>query len=181
VTTIKRVAALAFATTALVAAIVRPAEAYDPYWTRDPQAWDYARDGVHERYVFGGAKFRNNDQWDSDEGADCSGYAAKVWAVDRYTYPMTFYHPFSTRDFYYGFEYGVFKDRSVGKLLTTWTYRSDAGGPGDHMGFFRTKKADGSWTTYEARGSSYGIIVHTRKISTLISWNYKRSDRMSWG
>jgi hypothetical protein len=158
-----------------------PAQAFDSDWTRDPQGWNYARDGVNERYVFGGSTFRNNDKWDNDEGADCSGYAAKVWAVDRYTYPMTVYHPYSTANYYNGFQYSVFKSNSSARLLNTWTYRANNGGPGDHMGLFRTQTADGSWTTYEARGASYGIVVNTRTLSQLISWNYKRSDRSVWG
>lgn len=153
---------------------------YDPYRSKDA-SWDYARDGVWERYVFGGATFRNNDSWDSDEGLDCSGYAAKVWAVAHYSWPMSYYHPYSTYDFYYGFPYGVFKARTRAALLNTWTYRTSEGGPSNHMGLFRVQTSDGAWTTYEARGSSYGVVVHTRWLSTLINWNYKRMDRASWG
>ena len=157
----------------------RGADAYSTTWTKS-QALNYAGDGLWERYVFGGAKFRNNNYWDSDEGIDCSGYVAKVWAVDRYTYPMTFYHPYSTYNFYYGFPYEVFKDRSRGQLLNAWTYRSGSGGPGDHMGLFISQNSNGSWQMYEARGSSYGVVVTNRYISTLINWNYRRTDRRDW-
>jgi hypothetical protein len=179
---VSRTAAIAVTVIALILGLVPRAQAweYDPYRSKEA-SWDYARDGVRERYEWGGAKFRNNDNWDNDEGADCSGYAAKVWAVDHYSYPMTYYHPYSTFDFYYGFPYAFFKDRTRASLLTAWTYRDSEGGPSDHMGLFRTQTSDGSWTTYEARGSSYGIVVHTRWLSTLINWNYRRSDRKSWG
>jgi hypothetical protein len=166
--------------TGLMVATMRPAAAYSTTWTKT-QALDYAKDGVYERYVWGGAQFRNNDTWDSDEGVDCSGYAAKVWAVDRYTYPMTFHHPYSTADFYNGFAYGVFKDRSTAATMNAWTYRQSTGGPSDHMGLFISKNTDGTWKAYEAKGASYGVISSKKSISTLISYNYRRSDRKNWG
>jgi hypothetical protein len=155
----------------------RPAAAYSTAWTK-AQALDYAGDGLYERYVFGGAKFRNNNTWDSDEGLDCSGYVAKVWAVDRYTYPMTFYHPYSTTSFYNGFPYGVFKDRNTAQLLNAWVYkRSDGSG---HMGLFISKNSNGTWKAYEAKGASYGVVVSNQSISTLINRNYRRTDRKDW-
>jgi hypothetical protein len=160
-------------------ATTQPARAYSTSWTK-AQALDYAGDALYERYVYGGAKFRNNNYWDSDEGLDCSGYVAKVWAVDRYTYPMTFYHPYSTYNFYYGFPYGVFKDRTTAQLLNAWVYRASTGGPSDHMGLFISRNSDGTWRVYEARGASYGVIAANRSISTLISYNYRRTDRKNW-
>ena len=179
---LKRCATITGVLIAVIVGLIPHASAweYDPYRSKSASL-EYAKDGVWERYLFGGATFRNNNTWDSDEGADCSGYAAKVWAVDRYSWPMDFYHPYSTEHFYYGFPYAVFKDRRTASLLTAWTYRDNEGGPGNHMGLFRTKTGDGSWTTYEARSSSYGIVVHTRTLSKLISWNYRRTDRKSWG
>jgi hypothetical protein len=162
----------------LTAGISRPAQAYSTTWTK-AQALDYATDGLWEKYVFGRAQFRNNNTWDSDEGMDCSGYAAKVWAVDRYTYPMTNYHPYSTSSFYYGFPYEVFKDRTTAQLLNAWTYRYDNNTKG-HMGLFISKNADGTWKVYEARDSSSGVISASRSISSLISRNYRRTDRKDW-
>ena len=155
------------------------ADAYSTTWTK-AQALDYAGDGLYERYEYGRAQFRNNDTWDSDEGIDCSGYVAKVWAVDRYTYPMTNYHPYGTYHFYNGFPYEVFKDRTTAQLLNAWTYRVSAGGPSDHMGLFISKNSNGTWKVYEAKGASYGVIASNKSITTLISYNYKRSDRKDW-
>lgn len=177
---LKRSASVTVLLVALLVGLVKPASAYDSTWSRT-QASYYAWYGVYERYVLGGATYRDNNYWDSDEGADCSGYAAKVWAVDKYTYSMTFYHPYSTSNFYSGFAYEVFRDRSSPYFMDAWTYREANGGPGNHMGLFRTRNSDGTWTTYEAKGSSYGIIIGNRSVSTLINWNYKHSDRVSWG
>jgi hypothetical protein len=165
---------------ALLLGVVRPAAAYDPGWTRS-QAGSYAWYGVKERYVLGLGKFRDNDAWDSDEGEDCSGYVAKNWAIDQYTLPMSNYHPYDTLAFYKGIPYEVFLDRRSGSYLSAWTYRAEYGGPGNHMGHFRLQNSDGTWTTYEAKGKDFGIIIGTRSISTLISWNYRRSDRRDWG
>jgi hypothetical protein len=159
---------------------VSPAHAYDTTWTRNTAA-NYAYSGVHERYVYGGSKWRDNNTWDSDEGADCSGFAAKAWAVEHATAIGTTYHPYSTYSFYYGFPYEVFKDRTVGYFVNAWTFRDSEGGPSNHMGLFRLRNSDGTWTTYEARGDKYGIVIYTRSLSTLISWNYRRTDRKNWG
>ncbi len=160
--------------------LATPAAAYSTTWSRG-QALSYASAGLKERYVYGGSTFRNNDRWDSDEGADCSGYAAKVWAVEHYTSSMTVYHPYSTASFYNGFSYEVFKDRRYPFYMRAWVYRSSAGGPGNHMGLFDQSNTDGTWTTLEARGASYGIVRYRRSLSTLISWNYKQTDRKNWG
>jgi hypothetical protein len=154
--------------------------AYEPRYTR-LQAYKYASDGVHERYVFGGSKFRNNNRWDSDEGIDCSGYAAKVWAVKTYHSPMYAYHPYSTKSFYDGIGYGRFKDRRYPYFMRIWVYRKSAGGPGNHMGLFDKRNADGTWMTFEARGAAYGVVYIRRSLSTLISWKYKLVERKDWG
>ncbi len=156
-----------------------PAEAYSSTWSHD-DAHYYAYRGIHERYVYGGSKFRDNNRWDSDEGIDCSGFAAKAWAVEHETAHMTVYHPYSTSSFYFGFPYGVLRDRNVGWFATVWVYRDSQGGPSDHMGLFGTRNSNGTWSTYEARGSAYGVVINTRSISTLISWNYRRLARKNW-
>jgi hypothetical protein len=170
--------ALAFFSAALVG-LGSPAQAYDASWDHNDAAW-YAWTGVYERYVFGGSKWRDNNRWDSDEGTDCSGFAAKAWAVPNYTSTMTTYHPYSTANFYFGFPYGVFRTRTVGWYATVWVYRASQGGPSDHMGLFHSRNSDGTWTTYEAKGSAYGVVINRRSLSTLISWNYRRLARKNW-
>jgi len=174
-----RLATIVVMLSSLIAGTVSPAQAYSSNWSHNSAAW-YAYYGVHERYVFGGAKYRNNNRWDSDEGIDCSGYAAKAWAVDRYTSSMTYHHPYSTASFYFGFPYGVFRSRNIGWYATVWVYRDSQGGPSNHMGLFHSRNSDGTWTTYEAKGSAYGVVINRRSLSTLISWNYRRLARKNW-
>jgi hypothetical protein len=155
--------------------------AFDRTYTRT-MASDYAFTGVKERYVLGGSKWRNNDIWDADEGADCSGYAAKAWAVEHYTSIGTTYHPYSTANFYNTYTYWYVKtDRTIANFVQIWVFLQSSGGPSNHMGLFRTRNSDGTWTTYEARGKAYGIVINTRSLSTLISWNYHRVERKYWG
>src|SRR5689334_15921921 len=100
----------AFLAIALVCAFVfataAPSNAgtFNPSWTRT-EAQSYAWHGLHERYTFGGGKFIDNDRWDASctysctstqEGIDCSGFAAKVFAVPYQTPETTAYHPYPT-------------------------------------------------------------------------------------
>jgi len=183
----------------------RPASAYCPTWTRyDAQA--YAWRGLHERYVFGGSKFIDNDRWDPgcassctvlQEGADCSGFAAKVYAVPDESGESAVYHPYPTYAFYrvgrdgYG-PVGAYPDAghrywfSNGDnrnpyWMDLFVYDSHAGGPGDHMGVLRGRNRDGTWMTREARGASYGIVQVNRSLGDLIRWHYKRVQRTDWG
>lgn len=174
-----RLATILAILTSLLTGVSSPARAYSANWDHYNAA-NYAYLGVHERYDLGGGKFRDNNRWDSDEGIDCSGFAAKAWAIPNYTTPMTYYHPYSTQSFYFNAPYGVFRDRTIGWFATIWVYRQSQGGPSNHMGLFRTRNSNGTWTTYEARGSAYGVVINTRSLSTLISWNYRRLARKNW-
>lgn len=191
----------------LVIALVRPADAatYNRNWTRT-DAQSYAWHGLNERYVFGGGKFINNDRWDPgcgtsctavQEGIDCSGFAAKVYAVPYQTNETTVYHPYPTFAFYYvgrdgygpttSYPYGGNRywysngdNRSPYWMdLFVWDHR--AGGPSDHMGVLRGRNADGTWMTREARGASYGVVQVNRSLGDMIRWHYKRVQRANWG
>ena len=54
----------------------------------------FAKTGIGSPYVWGGGK------WDPDDrswgGADCSGFAAKVWEVPSYVPATTYSHPYYT-------------------------------------------------------------------------------------
>src|SRR2546426_459156 len=59
---------------------------YDPNWTKD-QCDSYSWHGVHERYVFAGARgWIDNDHWDdpSTEGVDCSSYVPRCLAIPEF-------------------------------------------------------------------------------------------------
>jgi hypothetical protein len=187
--------------------IAHPATAasYDRNWTRT-QAQSYAWHGLRERYVFGGSKFINNDTWDAScsyscssvqEGIDCSGFAAKVYAVPYQTAETTVYHPYATFAFYYvgsdgygptsRYAYGPNRfwysngDNRNPYWMDLFVWDSHAGGPSDHMGVLRGRNKDGTWMTREARGASYGVVEVNRNLGDMIRWHYKRVQRASWG
>jgi hypothetical protein len=181
------------------------AASYDPKYTRDKAA-AYAWHGLRERYTFGGSKFINNDRWDpactyscssTQEGTDCSGFAAKVLAVPYLTSEKTVYHPYPTYAFYnvgadgygpvgsYPYSGGRFWFSAGDRLHPYWmnlfVWDKAHGGPSDHMGVLRGRNSDGTWMTREARGKDWGVVQLNRKLGDLIRWNYKRVQRTSWG
>lgn len=189
--------ALATAGTLLVAS---PASAYCPDgpcsgyngWAKG-DAYTYAYHGLGERYVFGGTKgWIDNNTWDSSstEGVDCSEYVRRVWALPSYVGEhASTSHPYTTYTFYYGNVSSTYRisgsDMNSGNAygdpwMTTWVYRDDQGGPGDHMGLFYTYYSDGYWNTMEAKGSDYGIVRGRRRLSDLLRWGYRRYERSGW-
>src|SRR5437763_12788674 len=91
------VVAMLVASTVFLRMPASHAASYDSHWSRT-SAQSYAWHGLSERYVLGGGKFINNDRWDSacsyacssvQEGIDCSGFAAKVYAVPYLTNETT--------------------------------------------------------------------------------------------
>jgi hypothetical protein len=181
------------------------AATYNPDWTRT-DAQSYAWHGLKERYVLGGGKFINNDRWDpgcnysctsAQEGIDCSGYAAKVFAVPYSISETSYAHPYPTYAFYYVGSDGFGPDGSYPYAgnhywysagdnkkpywmdLFVWDHR--AGGPSDHMGVLRGRNNDGTWMTREARGAAYGVVQVNRSLGDMIRWHYKRVQRADWG
>jgi hypothetical protein len=181
------------------------AASFNRNWTRY-NAQNDAFHGLRERYTFGGSKFINNDRWDAactssctstQEGIDCSGFAAKVYAVPYQTPETTVYHPYPTFAFYYvgkdgygptgsypyhggRFWYSNGNNRTP-YWMDIWVWDHRAGGPSDHMGVFRGRNSDGTWMTREARGSAYGVVEVDRSLGDMIRWHYKRVQRSAWG
>ena len=177
--------ALVSVTTAVVAAPERSG-AYEDTWCTG-NAYFYAWDGLWERYVYGGGMWDPNDYWDDYEGVDCSGYVNKVFALEDWTWPTDYYHPYSTYSWYMGLVgHSWYVDPwtvvDPWAWMTTWVYRDDFNGnaPGKHMGVFQADNGDGSWVVFEARGSSYGVVINNRWISDLLYWGYSRWSRENW-
>ncbi len=206
-TTLERVIIAALVAWSFTMATAPPSRAagFDPYYTRT-QAQSYAWHGLHERYVLGGSRFIDNDKWDpacayscdaTQEGIDCSGFAAKVFAVPYLTNEKTVYHPYPTYAFYnvgsdgggpdkpypYGGAYLWYSagDRRNPYWMNLFVWDKKHGGPSDHMGVLRGRNSDGTWMTREARGAAYGVVQLNRSLGDMIRWNYKRVQRASWG
>jgi hypothetical protein len=96
-------------------------------------------------------------------GADCSGFAAKVWQV---TPAMPFSqnkHPYSTYNFYHGKNYWSHISRSSTKMGDALVYRHSSGG---HIVIYEKGDPWGQTWAYEARGCSWGVVHNLRSFSS---------------
>ena len=160
----------------------KPAAAYSDVWTKSDAYW-YADGGLWERYVLGGGTFIDNNYWDSNEGIDCSGYVDKVFALEDWTWPTDYYHPYSTWDWAAGVPHSQWADRwvvtSPDAFMTTFVYNYDPSNL-HHMGIIQGVVADGSFTTLEALGAASGVVPNTRWLSDLLNLGYVRVTRENW-
>jgi len=151
-----------------------------------------AKSGVGFSYWWGGGKWQASGATASNKGkctgscpscshsgqngADCSGYVAKVWQVpSSNTNVATASHPYSTSDFFSGTGGGQWANVSKSSIQKgdALVYRS--GGAG-HIVIFESGDAWGQSWTYEARACSYGIVHNVRSIGS----GYKGIKRTSW-
>jgi cell wall-associated NlpC family hydrolase len=159
-------------------------------------AESYAHAGLNERYVFGGTTFYDNDSWDGNEGIDCSAYVSKAWALPYYMDPMDTTRlnpPMYTGTWWEGQADGAVEigwndgDASnnyvANYMMNAFVWHSYSGGS-QHMGLlYSFDYGAGTYKTWEALGSSYGVLVqnHTwQDMETHASSNggkrYRRAD-----
>jgi hypothetical protein len=99
-------------------------------------------------------------------GADCSGYAAKVWQVPSPSPVTTCSHPYSTEDFTCSETWWDPISRDDLERGDAASYRTGGcPGSGGHIVIYESGDPWGSLWTYEARGCSYGIVHNTRTLS----------------
>ena len=171
---------------------------YHTPWSRQ-NAYDYAVIGQNESYDFdqwaGGAwnddNVRNNPATthNNERGADCSGYANKVWAVPAYSAYSSWASGQSTSSWYAGTVDGswllALGDNPTNRTMDTWVKRT-ADNSGGHMGLYEGSR-DGlnQWKIYHAKGTNYGIVFeykpaswflagHSEGVDWKISKHYKR-------
>lgn len=109
-------------------------------------------------------------------GADCSGYVAKIWKVPASNTSITTdSHPYSTADFFSGTGGGQWSNVSKSAIQKgdALVYRSGSAG---HIVIYEKGDAWGSPWTYEARGCSYGIVHNVRSLSS----SFKGIKRTGW-
>jgi len=157
---------------------------YATPWSRD-DAYSIGSTGLGERYVGANSHWIDNNVWDdpSVEGADCSGYAGKVWADPvataigvNHLYPWT------------GTWYTNQMDGAIEIPLTStqfwykmdvWVWNNGAEG---HMGVFEgTHDGTSSFKVWHAKGSQYGIVSETKSLSYFTGAGMKRFKRVNWG
>ena len=96
-------------------------------------------------------------------GADCSGFAGKVWQLPNAMPFDTNKHPYSTYHFKNQSNYWSSISRGSTKRADALVYNS--GGSG-HIVIFEKGDAWGQAWTYEARGCSYGVVHNLRSLSS---------------
>jgi hypothetical protein len=162
--------------------------AYHPPWSR-ANAYSLGVTGLYEGYQYGHSKWNDNnvqDDWPT-EGADCSGYAGKVWAAPVYTAIGT--EPASTYP-YTGLWYAGSVDGSVNiplsdsrtRKMDAWVMRKSAGATYDHMGVFQGtySSGQGGWKIWHAANEDAGIKESYYSNTFMTSNSVKRFKRANW-
>lgn len=163
-----------------------------PVTTKRDAAISTAKSGVGFSYWWGYGKWQASGATASNKGkctgscpscshsgqngADCSGYVAKVWQVpSSNTNVATNAHPYSTSDFFSGTGGGQWSNVSRSSIQKgdALVYRS--GGSG-HIVIYEKGDAWGQPWAYEARGCSYGIVHNLRSFGS----GYKGIKRAGW-
>ena len=96
-------------------------------------------------------------------GADCSGFAGKVWQLPN---AMPFdknLHPYSTYHFYNYKNYWTHISKNDIKRADALVYNSGKSG---HIIIYESGNAWGKVWSYEARGCSYGVVHNLRSVSS---------------
>jgi len=98
-------------------------------------------------------------------GADCSGFAGKVWQVPSPSPVSTNSHPYSTREFRYSETHWDIVSRGNARRGDAMVYRNSSNTAG-HIIIYESGDPWGSSWVYEAKGCSYGIVHNLRSVSS---------------
>jgi hypothetical protein len=146
-------------------------------WKRS-QAKGYAAHGDREGYEWGGGCYKLNDVDDTPnapdsggEGADCSGFVFKTWALTptygtsgfRYhEHEREIHGPYSTADFYSPCSTCPFatlssKSYSATNDMDAFVYRNTSGG---HIGMIYSEGSGGTDLIVEAKSDALGTRIN---------------------
>ena len=95
-------------------------------------------------------------------GADCSGFVAKAWQVDKPTPLDQYYHPYSTYNFNFTKAWWTHPPKGEANLGDAFSYHKDGAG---HMFLYEKGNPWGSVYAWECKGCSYGCVYNLRSIS----------------
>lgn len=164
-------------------------------WKRS-QAKSYAQQGNYEGYEWGGGCYKLNDRDDTPgapdsggEGADCSGFTFKSWALRPTIGASGFmYHPhqrnvhgpYSTYDFYSPCSTCPFKalsskSYSATTYMDAFVYREGGGG---HIGMIYSEGSGGTDLIVEAKSDDLGTRIAWMDYRSQSA--YKAIARKSW-
>lgn len=159
--------------------------------TAQDKAIDRAKTGVGFTYWWGHGKWQASGATSSNKGtcsgscpscthggasngADCSGFVAKVWQVPSSNTDVSVdSHPYSTVNFNASSSLWSTVSRSSLKKADALVYNENGAG---HIVLYESGDGWGSMWTYEARGCSYGIVHNLRTAGTA----YKGIRRAGW-
>ncbi len=98
-------------------------------------------------------------------GADCSGFAAKVWQVPSPSAVTSNAHPYSTSNFRWEQIHWDRINRDNTARGDCMVYRNDAN-TGGHIVVYESGDAWGSATVLECKGCAYGCVRNVKAMST---------------
>jgi hypothetical protein len=160
---------------AVLAAAPRPAAASPSAMTR-AQIIDRAKSGVGYSYWWGHGAWRTDGashgscsgscpscSHSGSYGADCSGFAAKVWQVPSDIAVTTDSHPYSTYNFRNETTHWTRISRDDTKQADCLTYNSSGSG---HIVVYESGDPWGSFWAYECKGCAYGCVHNLRTASS---------------
>lgn len=105
-----------------------------------------------------------NCSYRGEYGADCSGFAAKVWTVPSSNNNMAIEsHPYSTFDFVKANSQWSTVSRGSLQKADALTYNDGSAG---HIVIYESGDGWGSSWAYEARGCAYGIVHNLRSFGS---------------
>jgi hypothetical protein len=157
------------------AAAPRPAAAAPEAMTR-AEIINLAKSGVGYSYYWGHGSWRTDGTQHGScsgscpscshsgaYGADCSGFAAKVWQVPSPSPVSTNSHPYSTYNFRNETTHWTRVSRDNARQADCLVYNSSGAG---HIVVYESGDAWGSFWAYECKGCSYGCVRNLRTASS---------------
>jgi hypothetical protein len=165
-------------------------------WKRS-QAKSYAAPMAKEGYEWDGGCYKLNDVDDTPrapnsggEGADCSGFAFRVWGLPSsgatgyryYDYTYEIHGPYSTAAYYapsssYPFKLLGTKTYTATSYMDAFVYRNSSNTEG-HIGLIYAEGANGTDTIIEAKGDSEGTWIAAQAYRQ--SSVYRAVARKNW-
>jgi hypothetical protein len=166
---------LALVVLVALAALPRAASASPAPMTR-AEIINLAKSGVGYSYYWGHGSWRTDGTQHGScsgscpgcshsgaYGADCSGFAAKVWQVPSPSAVTTDSHPYSTYNFRNETTHWTRISRDDTKPADCMVYNSSGSG---HIVVYESGDPWGSFWAYECKGCSYGCVHNLRTASS---------------
>lgn len=167
---------VASTTILLAACLVETQAAAAPQPMTRTEIIDVAKSGMGYSYWWGGGAWRSDGTQhgscsgncpscthSGSYGADCSGFAAKVWQVPSPTPLTTNSHPYSTSSFYNNTTHWKKIAWKDAKKADAFVHNNGTSG---HIVIYEKGDPWGSSWVYECKGCSYGCVHDLKKLTS---------------